>query len=533
MITGAIALVLLLACASVANLMLIRASARAREFALRAALGAGRWRVARQPMAEAVAIAVGGGVLGLALAAALVGVARPFIGQQLPFASHIEIDLRVVLFTVGVTALTALLVGALAAHHAAKQNLVDQLRGSAASSGGAGSAESRVRNTLVSMQFALAITLLTGAGLLIQSVRRLTTVPLGYTPQGMIEFAIAPPAHRYETPAEAAALYARIMAAVGAVPTVKQVAAAGGALIGTKVVTEQQSASAPAPLALYHPISSEYLRTIGAHIAAGRGFTEEDMRSPVGLLVTDTLARKLWPSGQAVGQRITIYRQSQGRPDFGQPITLPVIGVVADYRAMGAESDPPPQVFLPYTLEVWPWMNFVARGGTSPSVLKAVERAVRNVEPGVMFRFGPTFDAAGRTPSLADPRMFVTALLSAFAATALLLAAVGLYGVVTYAVTQRTREIGIRIAIGATSRHVVRLLLRQASTFVVSGIAAGVLVALAATRVLRAMLFQTAPTDVTTFVVVPVVLGIVAVVASCVPAIRAARTDPSVVMRAE
>ncbi|HEY4216227.1 MAG TPA: ADOP family duplicated permease [Gemmatimonadaceae bacterium] len=532
LIGGAVALVLLLACASVANLLLIRASTRSREFALRAALGAGRWRVAQQPLAEAAALAIGGGALGLALAAALVAIARPFAAQQLPFATHIVIDLRAVLFTTVVTALTALLVGALAARHASKSNLVDQLRGSAASSG-AGSAESRVRNTLVSMQFALAITLLTGAGLLIQSVRRLTSVPLGYDPAGLIQFAIAPPPHRYESPAEAAALYARIIDAVRAVPSVQRVAAAGGALIDTKVVTSQQSATGASPLALYHPISDEYLHTMGARLVAGRGFTSEDMRSPTGLLVTDTLAKKLWPSGDAVGQRITIYRQSQARPDFGQPITLPVIGVVADYHEVGAESAPPPQVFLPYTLEVWPWMRFVARGGTSPSVLKSVEHAVRDVEPGVTFYTSPSFDGAGRMPSIADPRMFVTGLLSAFAATALLLAAVGLYGVVAYAVKQRTREIGIRIAIGATSRHVVQLMLRQASVFVVSGMVVGSLVALAATRVLRAMLFQTASTDVATLLVAPVVLGIVAVVASGVPAIRATRTDPVVVMRAE
>ncbi|HEX5408147.1 MAG TPA: ABC transporter permease [Gemmatimonadaceae bacterium] len=532
LVSGAIGLVLLLACASVANLMLIRASARSREFAVRVALGAGRWRVARQPLAEAATIAGAGGALGLGLAAVLVGIARPFAATRLPFATHIGIDPRAVLFTMIITALTTLLVAALAARHAGRQDLIDRLRGSAASSG-AGSAESRVRNGLVAMQFALAITLLTGAGLLIQSVRRLSSVPLGYDPAGLIEFAVAPPAHRYESPEEAAALYARIIDAVRAVPSVQRVAAAGGALLETRVETSQQSGTAATPLALYHPISNEYLRTMGVRIVAGRDFTDEDMRSPSGLLVSHSLARQLWPGGRAIGQRITIFRQSQARPDFGQPITLPVIGVVADYHAIGAESDPPPQVFLPYTLEVWPWMHFVARGGTSPSVLKSVERAVREVEPALTFYGKPSFDTAGRTPSIADPRMFVTGLLSAFAMTALLLAAVGLYGVVAYAVTQRTREIGIRIAIGATPGDVVRLLLRQAAMFVGSGMAVGVLAALGAARVLRALLFETATTDVTTLLVVPVILGVVAAVASGVPALRASRTDPTVVMRAE
>jgi ABC-type antimicrobial peptide transport system permease subunit len=212
---------------------------------------------------------------------------------------------------------------------------------------------------------------------------------------------------------------------------------------------------------------------------------------------------------------------------------LPVVGVVADYREFGAASPPPAQVFLPYSLEVWPWMNFIARAGLSPTVLAAVEHAVRGVEPAVQFYGKPNFDRSGQLPSLSDPRMFVTGLLASFAATALLLAAVGLYGVVTYAVAQRTREIGIRIALGAQPGHVVRLLLRQASAFVLAGIATGVLAALGATRVLRAMLFQTAPTDVATFIVVPIVLALVAIVASCLPAFRATRVDPAIVIRAE
>ena len=531
LVSGAVALVLLLACASVANLLLIRSSVRGQEFALRAALGAGRWRLARQALLEAALISLGGGLLGGGLAAALVAVARPFANQRLPFATHIAIDPRAAFFTLGITAISALLVGALAALQASRENLVDRLRGGAASSGGA--IDTRIRNGLVSLQFALAITLLIGAGLLVQSVRRVTLISVGYEANGLIDFAIAPPRGRYQSPAEAAALYKRILDAVRRVPSIQRVAAAGGALIGTKVETESRRGSATAPLALYHPISADYLRTLGVRVRAGRDFTDDDMRSPSGLLVTDTLAKQLWPGGDALGRRITIFRQSQGRADFGQPITLLVIGVVSDYRQFGPESDPPAQVFLPYTLEVWPWMTFVARAGSSPGVLASIDRAIRGVEPAIMFYGKPSFDRSARTPSLADPRMFVTALLGVFSATALLLAAVGLYGVVAYAVTQRTREIGIRIAIGALPRHIVALLLRQASVFVLGGIGAGVLLALGGTRLLRAMLFQTAPTDLLTFVVVPLVLGVVAGVASSLPAVRAAHTDPSIVIRAE
>ena len=531
LIAGAIALVLLLACASVANLLLIRGSVRAQDYAVRAALGAGPWRIARQPLEEAMLIALGGGVLGVLFARGLVSFARPFAAQRLPFADRVALDPAAVLAAVAATALATLLVGTIPALQMSRMNLVDRLRGGAASRGRA--ADFRVRNALVSLQFALAIALLIGAGLLVQSVRRLGEVPLGYEPNGLLSFAIAPPAHRYDSPEQAAALYSRILEAMRAVPTLQSAAAAGGALLGTKVMLDGRATAENPPIALYHPISSDYLRTLHVGIKQGRGFTDEDMRSPVGLLVSDTLARKLWPRGDALGQRITIYRQSQARADIGQPMTLPVIGVVADYHEFGADSDVPEQVFLPYTLEVWPWMTFVVRGAETPSLLAAVKRAVQSAEPAVTFRGEPAFDPAGARPSLSDPRMFVTSLLSGFAATALLLAAIGLYGVVAYAVTQRTREIGIRLSIGATPARIVLLLVRQASVYVAIGMIAGLTAALAGTRVLRALLFQTTPSDLTTFLVVPIVLGLVALAASAVPALRAARTDPAIVIRAE
>ena len=531
LVAGAIGLVLLLACANVANLMLIRSSVRGQELAVRAALGAGRLRLARQPLIEAAIIALSGGLLGILLATLLVHLARPFANQRLPFATHIAIDPRTIAFTLLVTTLTTLLVGVLPALQASRANLVDRLRGGAASRGGI--ADLRVRNALVSLQFALAITLLIGAGLLVQSVRRVTSVALGYDPEGVVSFAIRPDVKRYATPADAAALYRRVMDAVRAVPSVRSAAAAGGALIETRIDVQGRASSATPPTGLYHPVSSEYFKTLHVPIVAGRGFTDDDMRSPSGLLVTDTLAKQLWPGASAVGQRITIYRQSQARPDFGQPITLPVVGVVSDYREFGPEAASPPQVYLPYTLEVWPWMTFVARATTTPAVLESIKQAVKNVDPTMQWFGEPSFDRSGQTPTFSDPRMFVTGLLGAFGATALLLAAIGLYGVVAYAVTQRTREIGIRIAIGATPRHIVRLLLRQASTFVLVGIGAGLLIAAGATKVLQSLLFETATTDVTTFLIVPVVLGLVAVAASCVPALRATRTDPSIVIRAE
>lgn len=531
LIGGAIGLVLLLACANVANLMLVRSSARGQEFAVRAALGAGRWRIGRQLFVEAAVLAAAAGVLGVLLSAALVAATRPFAAERLPFATNIAVDPRAVLFTIGLTSVAALLVGVLPALQASRGNLIQRLRSGAASAGGR--AELRARNGLVALQFALAITLLIGAGLLIQSVRRVSTVPLGYEPTDLITLAVAPPARKYDAPAQAAALYKRILDALSAVPSVQGVAIAGGALLSTGVEIEGQSGTGALPQASYHTISDDFLRVMRVPLVAGRGFTADDMRSPTGFLVSANLAKQLWPGTSAIGQRITVRRASQARADFGQPITMPVVGVVADYRQNGAEQKAPTQVFLPYTLEVWPWTHFVVRARGGEVTLAALERAVKSVEPAITFYGKPSFDQAGRVPSLADPRFFVTSLLSAFAGIALLLAAIGLYGVVAYGVAQRTREIGIRIAIGAPSRSIVTLLLRQATTFVFLGVGAGLIMATAATKLLQSMLFETATTDITTFIIVPAVLAVVAIAASCLPAFRATRTDPAIVIRAE
>jgi putative ABC transport system permease protein len=530
LIAGAVAFVLLLACANVANLLLVRNSVRARELAVRAALGAGSWRLARHLLAEAAVIAAAAGVAGVGLAMALVWLVRPYAAQRLPFATYFAVDARAAVFTIAISAATALLIGILPVFHADRGSLAARLRGGM-SVDARGAGERRVRDALVSIQFALAITVLIGAGLLIQSVRRVSSVPLGFDPDGLVSFAVAPPAHKYDSPAQAAALYKRILEAVRAVPSVEAVAAAGGALLPTKVESEDQRGAAVPPTALYHPMSTDLLKVLRTSIVAGRGFSDEDMRSPAGLMVTENLAKQLWPSGSAIGQRITVYRASQGRADFGQPITLPVVGVVADYRQQGPEAKPPAQVFLPYTLEVWPWMTFVVRASRASAIIPSITAAVHDVEPAIVFMAKPSAQRTG--PSLSDPRLIVAGLMAGFASTALLLAAIGLYGIVAYGVAQRTRELGIRIAVGATDRNILTLVLGQAARLVVVGVGCGLLVALAATKVLQAMLFETSTTDWATFVIVPIVLAIVATVASVVPAYRATRTDPIIVIKAE
>lgn len=526
----AIVFVLLLACANVTSLLLARAGARGREFAVRTALGAGRWRLARQLLAEALMLAIAAGSLGVLLAFALVGVVRHSAGARLPFASQIVIDGEVALFAAAATLGVAIAVGVLPALRATERGVAERLRdGAMASVGSVG--ERRLRGALVAIQFAFALTLLVGAGLLLQSFRRMEAVPLGYDATDLVSFTIAAPVPKYADPAQAAALYKEILTATHAIPSVTFSAATGGALLSIGVASEEWPADRPPPQALYHPVSTEYLQALHIPMIAGRWFTDEDMRSPVGFVVNERLAKALAPVGSAIGRRITVHRSSQARADFGQPITLPVIGVVADIHEFGKATKPDPEVFLPYTLEVWPYMNFAVRAPNAAHVLAAVTRAVHDVDPSIEFRGKPSVEERSFAGLVAPP--FLTMVISGFAVCALLIAAVGLYGIVAYGVTQRAREVGIRMALGASERSVVMLVLRDGLLFVLFGAVFGVVGAIASSRLLTALLFETKVGDTQTFVAVSVVLLVVAVASSYLPARRAAKTDPMLAMRAD
>ncbi len=532
LIFGAVTLLIVLACANVANLLLVRAGARDRELAIRAALGAERGRLVGLVVTDSMLISVVAGACGYVIARIALKFVRAYASDRLPFATDFVIDARVAGFIIALTMASALLVALFPAVHAARGRLAERLRGGSASSG-TGAAGRRVRGGLVSLQLALTIAVLIGAGLLVQSVRRLAAVDLGYDSHGLVSFTVVPSQQRYGQPADAAALYKRIIEATRQVPTVELSAAAGRAIFQTKIETDDQRGAVTPPTAFYHTISEDYFHLLGVHVVSGRDFTADDMRAPMsaGFIVTQNLAKHLWPKANPLGKRITVYRQSQARADFGQPITLPVIGVVADYRLFGQDQDAPEQVFLPYTLEVWPWMAFELRSTRPAAALANITKAVQSVDPTIDFRAKPEVEASGQ--SFSDPRFFMMTLMSAFAVVALVLSAIGLYGVVSYGAAQRTRELAIRIAVGATRRRVLALVAADVATYFAIGTVGGLALAFVSTRVLRSMLFDTAPSDPVTFVVVPLALGAVAAMATVVPAYRAARTDPLLVLRAE
>ena len=435
------------------------------------------------------------------------------------------------MFVFALVVVVIALVGILPVLQILRGSLIARLRGGQAPRAH-GIAERRTRDVLATAQMALAIAVLIAAGLLIQSLRRLSAVSLGYDPDG-ISFSMSPPAHRYDAPADAAALYKRIMDAISAIPSVEGTVAAGGALLSTRVETDVAQRST-APEALYHPVSANYFDLLRIRLVAGRGFTEQDVRAPAGLIVTENLARKLWPNGAAIGQRITVRRQSQARADVGQPITLPVIGVVGDHRAAGAENDPPMQVFLPYTLEVWPWMTFIVRGPETAALAAQIDRVIHDVEPGINYlgqKPSPRIESLTRR--LRDPRVFVMSLMTTFGGIALFLAAIGLYGIVAYGVTQRMHEFGLRIAVGATSSDIRRLVMRHVALLVIVGVVVGVAAGAAGSRLVRSMLYGTNVNDSATLIIVPLMLVVVAAVASMAPARRAACVDPIIAIRGD
>ncbi|MGH7638761.1 MAG: ADOP family duplicated permease [Gemmatimonadaceae bacterium] len=531
MIFGAVALVLLLACVNISNLFLVRTSVRSRELAVRAALGASRLRIARQLFAESLFIALVAGALGAMLGAMIVGVARGSASQLIPFTDALTVGGRALSFAFGTALVAALIMGALPAIRASLGALMLRLKAGGGMAGG-DRQDRRLRYALVSMQFALTVTLLIGAGLLLQSFRRVASVSLGYDAEGLITFAIRPPSPRYDSPEAAAAMYRRVLDGVHATPGVSEAAAAGGALIPVPV----SRANAPDDSrirAAYHPVSAEYLRAMGIPLVAGRWFADDDMRVASGFVVNEALARQLAPGGgSALGMRITVPRSSQDREDFGEPITLPVIGVVGNVRLNGPESEPDPEVLLPYTLEVWPWMRFSVRAAAPEQTLRAIESAVREVEPGVEFLGTPSVARTGMAAVDAG-RRFITMVLAGFALAALLLACVGLYGIVAYSVEQRRRELGVRIALGASNGKLVGSVVGDAMVSLLAGLAFGALGSWYAVRVIRGMLFQTTFADPGTLVGVLVVLTGVTVLASYRPALRATHTDPMLAIRSD
>jgi putative ABC transport system permease protein len=534
LLLGAVGFVLLIACANVGNLLLVRAEARQKEIAVRAALGAGRRRLLRQFLTEGVVLAVIGGALGMALGHVGVRLLLATSPESVPRADEIALDPRVLLFTLLVSIVTGLLFGLAPIFHLGAARLNSALReGGQRATAGAG--RHAIRRALVAAELALAVILLVGAGLMLRSFEQLQKVAPGFQPDGLVAFQLFMPAATYPDAATTAGFLDRVLDRVRGLPGVTGVAAMQGLPPRREVNandTEFENVAGPPDgppqnVDYYQTVTADYLRTMGIPVVRGRGFEPADANSP-SVLVNERLAGIFYPGQDPVGRRIRAFG-----PDSPW---LTILGVVADVKQGGLEAETGTELYFmyeqgPVLFDFAPRsMYVVARtSGDAGGLLSAIPREVRALDPAMPVSQLQLMREAIST-SMAQPR-FLTLLLGIFAAVALALATIGTYGVIAYSVLERRQEIGIRMAMGARAASVVRMILGQALAVAAVGLALGVAGAFALTRLLRSLLFNVSETDPSAFVLAPLVLALVASVACLLPALRAATVDPARVLK--
>ena len=531
-LTGAVALVLLIACANVANLLLGRAVGRQREIAVRTALGASRWRVARQVLVESVLLSLAGGVAGALLAVWGVGLlvaARP---SDVPRLAEVGVDARVLAATIAVSLLVGLACGLPSALGDATRTVASVLR-SASIRATAARATLRFRGGLVVGQVSLALVLLAGAGLLVRSLQKLESVDPGFDPAHLLTVSLDLPAGTYSDPARQAGFYSQLLERVRGLPGVDAAGAVNllpltgqNSATGFSIVGRPAPAPGQGPVADIRVADLDYFHAMRIPLRRGRTPTEADRPgSPPVIVVNETLARLIWPGEDPIGQRVKV-NWIESSPEAA------VIGVVGDVHGAGLDGDIRPTIYYPQAQRPSGSMWLVIRHAGEPATLTtAVRAAVREIDRNLPVPTGLTMYAR-LVRSMSD-RRYPMLLLSLFAALAVLLSAVGLYGVLAYAVSQRTAEIGIRMALGAQVRDVVRLVVTQGLRVVALGVAIGLGGAVATTRVLRSLLYGVAATDPPTLLAVALGLLGVAALAAYLPVRRATKVDPMMALRYE
>jgi predicted permease len=529
----AVALVLLLVCANLANLMLARGTVRAREIAIRSALGASRWRLTTQLLVESLLIAAIGGVLGAGIAWWGVRMLRfAFPDHTPPFFISLQLDAPALAFVGAVTILTGLLFGTVPALRATRPDLTSALRAGARGAGGSAH-RTRLRSSLVVAEIAMSVVLLVGAFLLVRSYRNLAGTSLGFDEQGILSARITLPSAQYTSRAQAATFYQRLFEQLRPLPGVTLVASAQGIpFSGWNLQAEARVEGTPKPkpgeelIAHYQYVTPDFFKAIGVGLLRGRWFTDADRDSlnPV-VLVNEQMVKQGFAGGDPIGKRVRVGGDND-------PFAT-VVGVVRGYRHYRLPQPMGPAVYYPYAVTPYRQQTVVIRTTRADphTLIPELRRAVRALDPRLALYQVQTFDEAVAT-SLSRQRLQGN-VLSIFAVLALVLACTGLYGVISYAVAERTRELGVRMALGATRRDLLWLVFAESGKLVVGGIAIGLATAFFATRLLETLLYGVQPNDALTFAVVPLVLAAIALVAALIPARRATRVDPIIAMRAE
>ncbi len=522
-LTGAVLLVLLIACVNVANLLLARSTVRQRELGIRAALGARRRRLLAQLLSESLLLGAAGGVAGLVLAYAFHRGLLALVADRIPVPrlDQVSLDPWMLAATMGLALATGLLFGfvpAIVGSRSVSETMRDGGRH------GSGPRSRRILGGLVVAEVALSLVLLVSAGLLIRSFIRLQNIDPGFKPEGVLTARVQTPAVRYPTPADRSGFYANALARISTLPGVEQAAGitflpmgrGGGMRTGYWRSDRPQPAPGEGSSTDVRPITPGFFKTMGIAQVAGRDFTPADqLDSPRVIVVSESAARRLFPDEDPIGKRIDVFIGNPGSP-------YEIVGVVKDIKIASLDVDAFPIVYIPHPQLAAGIMTFVVRTSVNPqSLATGIAGAVHELDPELpLADVQPMDDVVAFT--MARPRVIMT-LLVAFAAMAVLLAGVGVYGVMAYSVGQRTQEIGVRLAMGATNGMVFRMVIGQAFTLAAIGVGVGLVAAAGATRVLQTLLYQTEPRDPSTFAIAAVLLIVVAMLASYVPARRGTR----------
>jgi putative ABC transport system permease protein len=535
---GAVAFLLLIACANVANLLLARAEARQREIAVRSALGAGGWRVVRQLLTESLVLSAVSAIAGLLLAFEGVRFLAWWNPANVPRVSNVALDLPVLLFTVAVAIVTSVMFSIVPALRALSTDLTDSLKAGGQSVSGSGSGQ-RFRNGLVIVEMALAVVLLIGAGLMIRSLWALQHVPLGLEPTGVLTMRVSLPESSYPESEQVVGFYDQLMTRVRQLPGVRAAGAARSLPLGSTIgdfglqIEGYQPPPGTNAKGDWQIVTDGYFEAMGERIVRGRTITAADNADAMPIaLINEEMARIYWSGRDPIGGRLKIGGGNQNRP------WVTVVGIVADVRHNGIADRIKEKFYVPHRQ----WhkavgfpirgMTLVIKSGGEPAVLTApVRQAVRAIDPNLPVADIRTMDTVVNA-TLSTPR-FTGILLGIFAALALVLSAIGIYGVLSYVVSRRTREIGIRVAIGAGRPDVLRLILRNGLGLALTGVAVGTMAAIWTSRLMRNLLHDVSPGDPLTFAGVGLGLAVVAILASLVPAWRATRVDPVVALKAE
>ena len=531
---GAVGCVLLIVIANVANLLMARATVRARELAIRAAVGANRRTLIRQLMTESLVMSAVGGGLGVLFAFWGVDLILALDPGEVPRVTEIRVDATALFFAVGLSLLTGLLFGVGPAWQASRPQLQSTLKDATRGTTGEGTRQ-LARMGLVLAEVALSLVLLVGAGLLFRSLMTLLDIPLGFTTSGVMTMQVAPTGEGYRTPGHYMAYWNRVLEDVRSVPGVKAVALTASApmtpgmsVLGFRVSGRPELPLHQSPTSHFLEVSPGYFSALGIPVLTGREFTDQDaIENPRVLVINDALARRDFPDQDPIGQRLSF-----GPGPGGEPQWLDIVGVVGNVRQYRADEAPVPMTYVVHTANAQRAFSLVVRADGDAMALAASVRArLQAIDPTLPVTRARTLDEV--IGASLTQRRFNMTLLVVFASIALILAIAGIYGTVAYAVAQRTQEIGIRVALGATAGEVLRLVLFDALKPVGAGLVLGMVAAFGLARALDRLVYGISTTDTLTFVTLPLLLGLVAMLASWLPALRATRVDPMIALRAD